>query len=294
MSLLFNFEGREIRVAGDSESPLFVAKDICDALELSDVSMTLSRLEDDEKGASLICTLGGEQRMLCVTEAGLYRLIFRSNKPQAEKFRRWVFHDVLPAIRKGGNYSVPSVALSLRGPLEPVEVQRQSVLMFLHDRMPDAVLPPRLIRQFGLDCRSMAKALGVRGILMEDPILGEALVWPAKFLDVMARSLPAPKAAALPLQAEAGRYQVETWGNASLGFDEDYNTFVTVPEMFAHYNAWCLDRGETAHYRESAAFARAMLSEFPAMEDRKLRRRVGTEGKLTTYGGVYFQKEKAS
>ncbi len=63
-------------------------------------------MPDDEKGAETFRTLGGDQSMICVTESGLYRLIFRSNKPEAEKFRRWVFNKVLPTIRKTGSYNL--------------------------------------------------------------------------------------------------------------------------------------------------------------------------------------------
>jgi hypothetical protein len=86
--------------------PRFVAKDVCDVLDLSDVSMSISRLDDDEKGTSKVCTPGGTQEMSIITESGLYTLVLRSNKPEAKRFRKWVTSEVLPAIRKHGSYSV--------------------------------------------------------------------------------------------------------------------------------------------------------------------------------------------
>ncbi len=59
-------------------------------------------------------TLGGSQKMLTVTEPGLYRLIFKSRKPVAKHFQRWVFHEVLPAIRKIGSYTLPSAEIELK------------------------------------------------------------------------------------------------------------------------------------------------------------------------------------
>lgn len=102
----FNYGDNLIRVVNDetSNEPLWVAKDVCAVLEYKEVSKTLSKLDDDEKGTKRIRTLGGEQEMMCVTESGLYTLILRSNKPEAKPFKRWVTHEVLPTIRKTGSY----------------------------------------------------------------------------------------------------------------------------------------------------------------------------------------------
>ena len=63
-------------------------------------------LDDDEKGVHTVRTLGGNQELMVVNEPGLYHLTFKSRKPEANAFRRWVFHEVLPSIRKTGSYSV--------------------------------------------------------------------------------------------------------------------------------------------------------------------------------------------
>lgn len=94
----------EVRVAGTAESPLFVASDVCRILDLGNVSMAVSLLDEDEKGISNVDTLGGSQKMCVVTESGLYSLIFRSRKAEAKKFRRWVTGEVLPSLRKTGGY----------------------------------------------------------------------------------------------------------------------------------------------------------------------------------------------
>jgi prophage antirepressor-like protein len=105
--LSFKFGDDEIRVMRDEGAePLFVASDVCKALGLSNPSVALAALPDDEKGIREVYTVRGMQNLLTVTESGMYRLVFRSNKPLAEKFRRWVLHEVLPAVRKSGSYSV--------------------------------------------------------------------------------------------------------------------------------------------------------------------------------------------
>lgn len=95
----------EVRVAGTSEKPLFCLADICRILELQ-VGATKNRL--DQKGISLINTLtkGGMQELVFVNEKNLYKVIMRSDKPQAETFQDWVCGDVLPSIRKTGNYTI--------------------------------------------------------------------------------------------------------------------------------------------------------------------------------------------
>jgi prophage antirepressor-like protein len=103
----FSFKNTKIRVIMKDGEPWFVAKDVCDILGHTNSRMALEMLDDDEKGVSKVYTPGGNQEMNVVSESGLYNLIFRSNKPEAKAFRRWVTHEVLPAIRKTGRYSVP-------------------------------------------------------------------------------------------------------------------------------------------------------------------------------------------
>lgn len=99
----------KVRVVEREGDPWFVAKDVCECLELTDVSKTISLLDDDEKGTNSIRTPGGEQQMLVVSEPGLYSLILRSRKPEAKAFKRWVTHDILPSIRKHGLYATETV-----------------------------------------------------------------------------------------------------------------------------------------------------------------------------------------
>ena len=110
MNMLKVFEKAEfgrVRVVECEGEPWFVAKDVCEYLELTDVSKTISLLDDDEKGTNSIRTPGGEQQMLVVSEPGLYSLILRSRKPEAKAFKRWVTHEILPSIRKTGHYGAP-------------------------------------------------------------------------------------------------------------------------------------------------------------------------------------------
>lgn len=114
--------GAEIRTTVINNETWFVAKDVCDALELSNSRKSVSALDGDQVRVSpLVTPLGGMQNLQIINESGLYNLIFRSNKPEAKKFRRWVTETVLPSIRKTGAYGV--VAQSPIAALASVTVQ---------------------------------------------------------------------------------------------------------------------------------------------------------------------------
>lgn len=100
----FDFRGNQVRVVLRSGEPVFVASDVCRALELSNTSKALDGLDADEKGVTLTDTPGGPQDVLTVDESGLYHLIFKSRKAVAVAFRKWVTAEVLPSIRRTGGY----------------------------------------------------------------------------------------------------------------------------------------------------------------------------------------------
>ncbi|MTI84273.1 MAG: Bro-N domain-containing protein [Firmicutes bacterium] len=81
--------------------PWFAARDVCDVLEIQQVVRAVERLDEDEKGMSLIHTLGGNQETTIVNEPGLYRLIMGSRKPEAREFKRWVVHEVRQRLQTG-------------------------------------------------------------------------------------------------------------------------------------------------------------------------------------------------
>jgi len=84
----------------------FVANEVCKVLGLGNSRQATSRLDEDEKGVSLLQTPSGDQNKTIVSESGLYALIFSSTKPEAKKFRKWVTKEVIPKIRKTGTYTV--------------------------------------------------------------------------------------------------------------------------------------------------------------------------------------------
>ena len=100
----FSFKGSAVRTVSHAGGTWFVAADVCAVLEYTDPSAALLRLDQDEKGAAIVRTLGGNQKMNVVTESGLYHLVLTSRKPEAKAFRRWVTRTVLPSTRQTGGY----------------------------------------------------------------------------------------------------------------------------------------------------------------------------------------------
>ena len=99
------FQDRPVRTVSLDQEPWFVHADICDRLGIGTPAKALARLEPDEKGVTIIHTLGGTQTVNVINESGLFALILTSRKPEARAFRRWVTSDVLPQIRRTGSYS---------------------------------------------------------------------------------------------------------------------------------------------------------------------------------------------
>lgn len=102
----FDFHGANVRLLTDEQGePWFVAKDICDVLELTNVGEALRALDDDEKNTIRIYEgTAGNPYKATISESGFYRLVLRSRKPVAKEFQRWVTHEVLPQIRRTGGY----------------------------------------------------------------------------------------------------------------------------------------------------------------------------------------------
>ena len=108
LQLSFNYEQLQVRTVSDAFGIWFVLRDVCILLGIVDDKQVYNRLDDDERGRYKVPTPGGMQEMRCVNEPGLYEVIIRSNSEKAKPFRRWITHEVLPAIRQKGYYALMS------------------------------------------------------------------------------------------------------------------------------------------------------------------------------------------
>ena len=99
-----NNDSGQIRVIERDGEPWFVAADVCNVLDLSNPTIAVSRLDEDERAKF---NLGRQGDATIVNEPGLYTLVLGSRKPEAKAFKRWITHEVIPSVRKHGAYITP-------------------------------------------------------------------------------------------------------------------------------------------------------------------------------------------
>lgn len=124
----FSFDQHAVRTIEQDGQVWFVLNDVTEALEFSRGRDAARMLDDDEKGAHIVRTLGGDQEIAIINESGLYSLILKSRKPSAKRFKKWVTAEVLPAIRKTGSYTA-----SNQEPVTPSLSGRRWLISFDHD-----------------------------------------------------------------------------------------------------------------------------------------------------------------
>ena len=108
---LFNFESHDVRSLLLNNEPWFVGKDVADVLGYKNTKDALAKhVDDDDKLGSQIATSGQNRNMTIINESGLYCLVLSSKLPSAKKFKRWVTSEVLPALRKTGQYQVKELS----------------------------------------------------------------------------------------------------------------------------------------------------------------------------------------
>lgn len=122
-----SFNEKNIRIIGTCQEPWFVAKDICNILELKNITEALKMIPECSRSSVKLNTFGGEQMMSIIDESGLYRLIMRSNKPVAQKFQDVVCKEILPTIRKTGEFKLQKM-------LEDREKERKEYQQLLEDK----------------------------------------------------------------------------------------------------------------------------------------------------------------
>ena len=104
----YTFGGKApVRLCSADGEPWFVHRDVCGALGIANRGNAAARLDPEDVRLADIPSTSGVQKTTLVSEAGLYALVLRSDKPEAKAFKRWITHEVLPAIRRTGAYQVP-------------------------------------------------------------------------------------------------------------------------------------------------------------------------------------------
>ena len=107
LQVFTNEQFGQIRTINQNGEPWFAVKDVCDALDLADTNKAAARLDDDELTRIKFVSGGQTREMLFTNKPGIYSLILGSRKPEAKAFKRWITHEVIPAIEKHGMYATP-------------------------------------------------------------------------------------------------------------------------------------------------------------------------------------------
>lgn len=115
LQIFKNSEFGEIRTVTIDNEPWFVGKDVAEILGYSNPRDAINKhVDEEDKGVAKCDTLGGKQELTVINESGLYSLILRSQLPKARQFKRWVTSEVLPSIRRTGQYQIPNLSKEMQ------------------------------------------------------------------------------------------------------------------------------------------------------------------------------------
>ena len=148
---VFKYEDNEVRTVERNGEVWWVLADVCRVLGIQNNRNVARRLDEDEKGVHLMDTLGGGQKLTIISESGLYKVILRSDKPEAKKFTRWVTHEVLPTIRRTGGYGQVDVTAIIMQTATAVCAEMVKQLTPLFQSMTCAPAPPASAEYMILD-----------------------------------------------------------------------------------------------------------------------------------------------
>lgn len=173
---LFNFHDKQVRTLSIKGEPYFVATDVTKILGLTNTTVALSRLDDDERSKF---NLGRQGQTNIVNEYGLYELILASRKSEAHEFKRWITHEVLPTIRKHGAYMTeqkikevllnPDTIIQLATELKEERTGRLIAEQQVHELKPKATYYDKVLQSKGLvPITLIAKDYGMSGTAMNN------------------------------------------------------------------------------------------------------------------------------
>lgn len=183
----FPVTGQQVRVVDIDGEPWIVLADACAGLGLSNASMAAQRLEaDDLSTAEVIDSMGRQQQATVVNESGLYGLIFQSRRPEAKAFRRWITHEVLPAIHRTGSYGAAPALPDITTPAGQHAVAQMLVAATaktleqaeqIAELAPDAARARQTLDAHGLSLvGTVAKRFGIKEKTLREFLFGEGLL----------------------------------------------------------------------------------------------------------------------
>jgi prophage antirepressor-like protein len=143
---IFKYRENPVRMIEMNGEPWWVLKDVCDVLGIKNPTMVADRLDEDERAKFVI---GRQGETNIVNEPGLYKVLLRSDKPEAKSFSRWVTHEVLPTIRKHGGYWMKPA--NIRDAVRLIQITRETMLEQGHGPAAVARGLKEMGAQFGIE-----------------------------------------------------------------------------------------------------------------------------------------------
>jgi prophage antirepressor-like protein len=136
---VFDFNSNQVRTVSIEGQPWFVAKDVCNALDILNTSQVVSKLDEDEKLLYLMYIAGQQRETVLVSESGMYSLVLKSRKPEAKTFKKWITAVVLPSIRQNESYQVATEPARQLPPVRDVVDYAKSLAVITTTAMPAAL-----------------------------------------------------------------------------------------------------------------------------------------------------------
>lgn len=128
------FEGHDLRIIERDNEPWFVAKDVCEILEIKNATQATAKLDEDERS---MFNIGRQGEVNIINEFGLYSLVLGSRKQEAKKFKRWITHEVIPSIRQTGMYQVGQASYVIDDPIKRAQrwIEEQKEKLMIEQRV---------------------------------------------------------------------------------------------------------------------------------------------------------------
>lgn len=171
-ALVYQFEEETVRVVSIAGEPWFVASDIAKSLGYRSANDMTRNLHEDERGTHIMRTPSGDQEMNIISESGMYAAIFKSRRPEAERFRKWVTAEVLPSIRKTGRFELPGYDPPPMAPadLDPIRLNAQVATVREARRLFGPAAARSLWTQIGLPAPIVDAVPMIQGDNLAEPL----------------------------------------------------------------------------------------------------------------------------
>ncbi len=187
--LPYDFDDELVRVVMIAGDPWWVATDIAKVLGYRDAPNMVRNLDEDEKGTHIVSTLGGEQQVAVISESGLYVAIFKSRKPDAIKFRKWVTGTLLPELRRTGRYTLYEQDPPPTLPHEAQAVELQARVSVVRTAL--RLYGTRGARDIWVQMGLPVPIAHARASAEDDPLAQEVREWIADRLEVSCEAVSA-------------------------------------------------------------------------------------------------------